>query len=276
MIEIGDKSVVVNVSGGGQSAVALARCLEWYGKERVTAVFADTNTEAPDLYDFLIAIETLFGIEIDRLNDGRNIWDVFDQHKAITLRRSGGACKASVELKQKPLRRYHEQFGSDSIVIALGLCWTEPDRQARHVERQKPFECIFPLNEQPRLSYCGILEELERLGLPKPEAYEKGYPHNNCGGGCVLAGVRQWQGLLVDYPDRFAWHEERERQWQKATGQQFTVLRDRRGGQVSPYTLTQFREDIENGRGIQGEFRSGCGCMLLGERQLQLFTLDSV
>ena len=76
MIDIGDKTVVVHLSGGGQSAVCLARCVEWYGVDRVRAVFANTNTEAPDLYDFLDAVEEKFGVKIDYLNnDGMGIWD---------------------------------------------------------------------------------------------------------------------------------------------------------------------------------------------------------
>lgn len=90
--------VSVNVSGGTASAVAWARCLEWYGVDRVKPVFADTNSEHPDLYRFLEDCEKCFGQKLERLtNDGRNIWDVFEDSGMIRIARAGGACKASVE-----------------------------------------------------------------------------------------------------------------------------------------------------------------------------------
>lgn len=270
VIDIGNKDVCVHVSGGGQSAIVLHRCLEWYGHDRVTAVFADTNTESPDLYEFLLAQEQLFGIEIERLSQGMNIWDCFDAFGVISLRGAGGACKASVELKQKPLDKYTAQWQPSEVVIATGLSWMEPERQQRLIKKILPYECIFPLNEKPRLSDCEIIDELERIGLPVPEAYKKGYPHNNCGGGCVLAGIAQWMGLLKDYPERFAWHEKREKQW-RSKGRDFTVLRDFRGdGKAKPYTLEQMRLDVESGAQPPNDFRSGCGCMLLSDGSRQI------
>ena len=266
MIDIGNKDVSVHLSGGGQSAICLARCLEWYGKERVKAVFANTNTEAPDLYDFLEAIEKRFQIEIDYLNnDGKNIWDVFEENRVITIFASNNACKASVELKQKPLRRYMKKFSPEKTAIALGMSWMEKDRQERCMKRPglSDYQLIFPLNEKPRLSDCDVQDELKRLGLPVPDAYLKGYPHNNCGGGCVLAGVRQWAGLLKDYPDRFDFHEKKEKSWREKTGKDYTILKDSREGKKTPYTLEQFRKDIEEGKEVPGDFRTGCACMTL-------------
>lgn len=268
MIDIGNKSVVVHVSGGGQSAMCLSRCIGWYGKSRVRAVFANTNTEAPDLYDFLESLENHFGIEIDCLNnEGQDIWDVFDKHGVITVRKSGGACKASVELKQKPLHEYMKKHDPAKTAIAIGMSWQEKDRQERCIKRPglSDYQLIFPLNEKPFLSDCDVLDELRSMGLDLPSIYNKGYPHNNCGGGCVLAGIHQWHGLLKDYPERFAYHEERERLWQEKNGYDFTVLRDRRGDRTKarPYTLEQFRIDIQNGRKVPGDFRTGCGCMTL-------------
>lgn len=283
VIDISDKKVSVHVSGGGQSAIALARCLEWYGPDRVSAVFADTMTEAPDLYEFLDAQEKLFGISIIRLQVGGDIWDTFDKHGVISLRNAGGACKASVELKQKPLAEYmSKNHNSETTVIAAGLSWmespemagpAESSRQSRLSKKLEPFRVIYPLNVPPRLSDCDVVEELERIGLPVPDAYRKGYPHNNCGGGCVLAGISQWIGLLRDYPERFAYHERREQEWQQKTGHGFTVLRDFRGdGVAKHYTLSQLRVDVEQGRKTPNDFRSGCSCMfdVEGYKQSQI------
>lgn len=274
-LDIGGRHITVHMSGGGQSAVCLARCLEWYGSDRVSAVFADTNTEAPDLYEFLDACERRFGIEIERLNNGgRNIWDTFDSFGVISLRNAGGACKASVELKQKPLADYMSRsWQPNEVAIATGLSWMEPERQAKLIAKLNPYRCVFPLNHKPRLSDCEIISELERLGLPVQDSYRKGYPHANCGGGCVLAGIAQWMGLLRDYPERFQWHEMRERRWRFVHGSTFTVLRDFRGdGKAKGYTLEQLRLDVAAGRKPPNDFRSGCGCMVTdGMQQTRLF-----
>ena len=275
MIDIGDKCVSVHISGGGQSAVCLARCLDWYGKHRVTCLFSNTNTEAPDLYEFLDAIERRFNIEIVRLNnDGQSIWDVFDKAGVISIRTGMSACKASLELKHKPLAKYmKEHHDPEKTVIALGLSAFEPERQEKHYSRLAPYQVIYPLNVSPKLSDCEVISELDNLDLPIPDAYRKGYTHNNCGGGCVLAGLKQWAGLLEDYPDRYSWHEERERQW-RSKGRDFTILRDRSGGTTKPYTLENLRLDLAAGRPSPGEFRSGCGCMIAdGYTQMSIFEL---
>jgi hypothetical protein len=91
-------------------------------------------------------------------------------------------------------------------------------------------------------------------------AYNLGFRHDNCNGGCVLAGQAQWAGLLDENPEHFAYCELRERAFYERTG--FSVLRDRRGGRTRSYPLFMLRADKENGRRFPDTWRSTCGCMI--------------
>src|SRR3990172_4756033 len=124
------KSVhVVNVSGGAASAVCLFRVLERYGRENVRAVFADTGWEHPDCYRFLDDVERASGVHLDRLSDGRNIWDVFHS-KQIWAQPGTVNCLASWELKRKPLAEYAASIDGD-VTVYVGFGPDEDDRMKR-------------------------------------------------------------------------------------------------------------------------------------------------
>jgi hypothetical protein len=238
------------------------RCIEWYGLDRVTLVNADTGCESSGNYALVDALESASGVKIVRLDQGRDIWDVFDEHGV--MRMQNGACKASVELKQKPLDAFSRSiFSPDEVLIAIGLSWDEPERQCRLTRRLEPYQAFYPLNVSPRLTECDIVSELDRYGLPESMAYNLGYTHDNCRGGCVLAGQAQWAGLLHDDPEHFAYCERRERVFYDRTG--FTVLKDRRGGRTTSYPLFQLRADKAAGRQFRNTWRSTCGCMSIDE-----------
>lgn len=260
--------VCVNVSGGDGSAVAWHRCLEWYGADRVIPVFADTNSEHKDLYRFLNDCEAAFGQKITRLNDGRNIWDVFDQTGMLRIARAGGACKASIELKQKPLDKHFKECGADAI--AVGIEFQEPERMTRFETKLDPVQVLFPLAETPLLGECEIHDYVRKLGIAPCVSYDEGHGHNNClAGGCILAGLNQWAGILKMNPEGFAYAEQRETVFADKTG--FTILRDQSGGQVRPYRLSDLRADVEAGKKFSDSWKSQCNCM---EPQPLLFTLD--
>lgn len=254
--------VMHNVSGGAASAYVWWFLLQCFGSDRVDPVFADTTDEDPSTYTFLDQCESVFGQKLTRLKqydkDGRpmGIWDCFEEHGVVRIMGAGGACKASVELKQKPLDAHFKN--SDSDITSVGLCpHTEPERCVRLLKK-KP--ALFPLSVLPPLQYCSMLEKLKALGLSPPEAYEVGAPHNNClAKNCILSGLGQWAAFLERYPERYREVEERSNKFFEEKG--FSVLRDRRGGTTKNYTLTQLREDVERGRTFRHGWVSNCSCM---------------
>lgn len=256
---------VVNVSGGSASAVCLFRVLERYGRENVRAVFADTRWEHPDCYRFLDDVERASGVQIDRLNDGRNIWDVFTKEQTLTMARGG--CKASWELKRLPLANYVEAI-TGNLTIHIGFGPDEDDRMTR-LELAKPdTDFDFPLTWKPQLGRCDVIDDLKRRGIQVPSMYADGYPHANCGGACILAGLKQWSGLLKDNPELYRTSEDNEQMFQQILRDrgrdEYTILKDRRGGVVQNYSLRQLREDIESGRRVADDSwrESSCSCML--------------
>ena len=258
--DINNRHVCCRVSGGAASAVSTMRCIEWYGREMVTLVYADAGCESAGNHALIDALELVSGCKIIRLNQGKDIWDVFDEHGVMRIH---SACKASVELKQKPLDAFtRSMFSPDEVVIAVGLSVAERARQTRLTGRLKPYQTIYPLNVEPQLAECEIIAALDHYGLPESMAYNLGYTHDNCKGGCVLAGQAQWAGLLDDDPEHFAYCERRERVFYDRTG--FAALRDRRGGTLKSYPLFQLRADKAAGRKFRNTWRSTCGCMFEG------------
>ena len=252
-------SVCLNVSGGNGSAESWFRCVDAFGPDRVVPVFADTNSESGDLHRFLNDCEAAIGQTLIRLNDGRDIWDVFDQFGVMRLANAGGACKASIELKQIPLAKFAEKMEAEWIAVGLG--YDEPERIAALLNKVP--NAVFPLVARPRLSACELQESLKLRGIKPAETYADGLTHNNCNGKgtCILAGLGQWAAIREMDPDGFEYAKQRERVFRERTG--FTVLRDQRNGTVRPYSLDELDEDAANGREFPDDWRSNCSCMSL-------------
>ena len=271
--------IICNVSGGNASAVCLARCLDRYG-DKVRAVFADTNTEDPDLYRFLDDVQRVFGIEVDRIdNDGKTIFDVFDKEGAIVIRKQN-LCVASRVLKRDPLNAYAETI--ENSVVAIGLDWTEPERIADRMQAWKdgsvPREFIFPLAVNPRWSECDYRTFLEDCGIPIPKLYGDGFIHNNCAGKCVLGGLSTYINLLETNPEEYAKVEAWEKPFTARTAKPdqpgWTICRDQRNGKTTPYPLWKLREDYENGRKFRKLKPASCGCVLDEPQLTQLTIFD--
>jgi hypothetical protein len=279
---------IVSVSGGAGSTLALERCIEKHGVQNTVAIFADTNTESKSLYLLLKHIQARFpDLLFVHLTDGRNIWDVFDQFGIIKT--PTGACKASLELKQKPIAEWVKTNATPkTCVMVSGLDWQEPERIARFNKRWEPFACWHPLEDDPKISSCQIQDEVTALGYPEQELYTRRYPHNNCGGGCVLAGHGQWAGLYQDDIEAYRWHQEREKQFNeshRAGKKEWAILRDQaqkvviEPGQVvtkkknTPIPLDVFETLLLENKINLRDFRSSCGCFL-GEQTNMFDLLD--
>jgi hypothetical protein len=257
---------VVNVSGGAASAVCLFRVLERYGRENVRARFADTKWEHPDCYRFLDDVERVSGVHLDRLSDGRNIWDVFFADAILTAPGFGG-CRASWVLKRMPIDAHTATFDGD-VTIYVGFGPDEDDRMKRLRCALPDRQFEFPLTWDPMLFRCDVMDDLRARGIEPPSMYGDGYPHANCAGACILAGIKQWAGLLKDNPELYRQSEENEQRFQEILRgrdrAEHTILKDRRGGVVSNYSLRQLREDIESGRRPADDSwrETSCSCML--------------
>lgn len=261
---------LVLFSGGAASYCAAKRCVERYGREKVSLVFTDTKNEDASTYTFIREATKKLGVQLYWIAEGRSVWEVFHDNRMIGNSRMDPCSRIlKRELCEKWLRR---RWNPGQIVIVYGMTWEEAHRiETTEGRGRRPYwtalgyETEFPMNEEPRWFKDRIIEEITNDGLTLPDLYRVGgFAHNNCAGGCIKAGMAHWLRLLEVFPDRFANFEAKEQSLRDLTGKNISILRDRRGGTAKPFTLSQLRsrqtemKQTEDGRFDVG----GCGCMV--------------
>jgi len=97
---------IVMYGGGVTSYETARRAIETYGKENTEIWFADTRTEDRSLYQFNEEVERLLGLEIRTFSQGKNIWDIFYEQRALGNSRMDPCSKF---LKRRPLRQALEE-----------------------------------------------------------------------------------------------------------------------------------------------------------------------
>lgn len=264
---------ISNFSGGLCSFFATVREIERNGKENVIPLFADTLYESPDLYEFNRRAEDIMGIPIIRICEGLTPWELFRREGLIANDRFP-IC--STKLKREPLNAWmeskyemdHRQQNAfaEHAVVVLGFDFTEFNRVVDFQNQHPTWTVSAPMTDEPLWDKCKMRREAERLGFKEPELYTLGFPHNNCGGGCVKAGISQFVHLYHVKPDIYAkWESEElltleDFSRRGISNGHFTILKDRRGGQVKPLSLFALRMRIESGEKFRMNDWGGCGC----------------
>jgi hypothetical protein len=247
---------IVQLSGGLCSFFAAKRTIERYGKQDVILLFADVLIESPGLYRFLDAAEDYLGIEITKTSDGRTPWQVF---KDVGFLGNSQIDPCSRILKRERCRQWiRENIFMECVTVVVGVSWDE-GREEAISERWRPYYVSFPMCDPPYLTKCDMIKEALALGLPLSEAYTDGFPHDNCGGGCVKAGQAHFAMLYKIRPAVYAEWEANEEDVRQHIGADVSILKDRRGGTTKPMTLAAFRKRIEVGDFDKQEW-GGCGC----------------
>ena len=250
---------LVNLSGGLTSFEALRRTLDAHGKENTVAYFADTNSEDPDLYRFLDDQERYFGITIERIKDGRDIWQVMKDEGYITLQ---GKAPCSNLLKRAQIEhKIGITYPQGTYTRVFGYEWSEINRMARLAAAVAPDPVWFPLSEPPYVDKCHIAAFLETIGIAVPSLYTLGFEHNNCSALCIKAGQAHWAQVYFTLPERYAYAETKEEEVRQHLGKDVSILKDRRGGHTQPMTLKAFRLRLEaNPDNYDKQEWGGCGC----------------
>lgn len=226
---------IVALSGG----LASAWCADWAFKncENVVLYFNDTGWEDADLYRFLDELASHFGAKIHRDNDGRNPEQLFNDEGALACNRMPFCSRI---LKAERLQR----FFNDGDRIVFGIGNDERHRAERLVgvyqavaaKRQAMPILVFPIIQQG-MTRRGIEDWIAGTGIAAPRLYGLGFAHNNCGGGCVRMGKRQWAHLLRTLPAVYKERERVENEFRDRTGKDVHFLKDE--------TLTSLRLRIE-------------------------------
>lgn len=253
---------VVNYSGGACSFWAAHRVIEKHGTKDVTLLFADTLIEDEDLYAFNEWTAKTLGVPITRVCHGQTPWELFRDRGCV-----GNSLHpiCSVYLKRKPLDLWRKQNCIEmDTVLYLGFEATEFNR-VESIRRELPdWKIEAPMCEPPLWDKCKIIDECSKLGFPKQKLYELGFPHNNCGGRCVRAGITHFVHLFKVLPERFLEWEKEEQDtmvdFVKRGITPWTVLKTRRGGITKNLSLKDLRIRIESGEKFSKHDWGGCGC----------------
>lgn len=250
---------VVMMSGGIGSWATAHDVVNRYGPDQVTLLFADTRVEHVDLYRFLADAATQLGVPVTTVADGRTPWEVFRDERMIGNTR---IAPCSHLLKQAPCRTWlAAHTTADDTIVYVGIDWTEQHRLASIARHWSPWTVRAPLCEPPYQDKVDLINEARAMGLEPPALYAKGFPHNNCGGACVRAGIAQWAHLLAVDPERYAIEEAQENAMRAYLAKDVAILRDRRGGTTKPLPLTALRQRIETrAASIDHDDWAGCGC----------------
>lgn len=263
---------VVMFSGGIGSWMTAKRVAEQHGTNNLTLLFADVkgNNDNPhigedeDTYRFIVDAHRNVGGELVFVEDGRDIWEVFKDDRFLGNSRLANCSKY---LKQIPCRKWLDaNCDPADTVVYVGIDWTETHRLPAIERAYLPYTAKAPLTEQPYINKEDMLRSAENEGLTPPRLYAEGFPHNNCGGGCVRAGQGQFALLLRQNPERYKVWERKEAELRDYLEADVAILRDRTKGTSVPLTLQAFRERIEVQPSMFDELDfGGCGCFVEGD-----------
>lgn len=248
-------AIVVLFSGGVASWAAARRLVDHRGPDGTVLLFTDTLTEDEDLYRFLDDAERDLGIPVTRIAEGRDIWQVFRDERFLGNSRADPCSRI---LKRELSRRWIAEH-APGAAVCIGFDWTEVHRLDRARAAWAPREVIAPMVDPPYRLRAELIADLESRGIRAPRLYGLGFEHNNCGGGCVKAGVGHFARLLRAFPSRYADWERHEGEVRADLGD-VSILRDRAGGETRPLTLAALRERIESGGQVDLWDVGGCGC----------------
>ena len=236
---------IVLFSGGLASFEAGKRVLYKIDNENVKFWFFDTLVEDPDLYRFMDDCMNYLNIDIEIHKDSRNPWQVFRDEKFIGNTRVPLCTRV---LKRRVLEKLLKvRYPKKNCILYLGYENHETNRISKSLAKwqKKGFRVDFPLQYKPILSTKQLRMKIESYGLKIPNLYNLCFKHNNCGGACVQAGLKQWSLLYKLFPERYLWNEEQEQLTRKLLNKDVSILRDRRDYKTKPLTLKKLRLRIE-------------------------------
>jgi 3'-phosphoadenosine 5'-phosphosulfate sulfotransferase (PAPS reductase)/FAD synthetase len=232
-------SVIVAISGGKASAWCAEWALKQYSKEDVILYFNDTKWEHPDLYRFLNDLSKHLNHSITFDSDGRTPEELFHNERALANNRMPFCSRI---LKAERLQKFYKD--GDTLVFGIGA-----DEQHRADRLVGVYQTIAVKSGRwPKLSFPLIREQITKqqidefiktTNIQEPSLYHLGFLHNNCSGGCVRAGKKQWKLLYEKLPEVYANRERVEREIREYLGKDISFFKDE--------TLEAFRGRIERG-----------------------------
>jgi hypothetical protein len=234
-----EKTAVVLYSGGKGSFLAAYLAKQLYAK--VVLYFNDTKTEDLDLYRFLKETVAWLDLPFVEDSDGRDVWQVFEDRKYLGNSRVD---TCSEILKRKRSHKWIEKNYPDAskVDVIIGLGAFEEHRIEKAAPHWKPYKLVCPLADG-FVDETALLQELSATsGIKEPRLYAMGFPHNNCGGFCVKAGLAQFKLLYEKLPEVYAYHEQKQEELIQKVPTVRPFLKKQVKGEQMYLTLKQYRE----------------------------------
>jgi len=244
-------------SGGLASWATAKRVAEKHGTKNLKMLFTDTLIEDADLYRFLDESAVNVGGELIKIADGRTPWEVM---KDVRLLANSRLDPCSRILKREMATNWVKENYPDpqSVVLYIGMNWDEEHRYKRSQNFWKPYFVESPLLEPPYIMKDDMIAWCNKEGVKHPRLYDMGFPHNNCGGGCVKAGAAHFKHLLKELPEVYAEWEAEEEKMRKFLEKDVTILTYTKDNQKRKITLKQLR--VQEDAQVDVFDWGGCGC----------------
>ena len=213
---------IICISGGLSSAWVANWAKQNLSENETVFYFNDTKWEHPDLYRFLKEISVKIGFTITEDSDGRTPEEIFRDKKFLGNNRTA---LCSVHLKAKRLQKY----ATTEDVVYFGIdCGPHELKRAARISMlyaRLGIKTRFPIIETgtKRREMAAWLTD---INVEMPELYQRGFEHNNCAGGCVRAGIKQWKKLYYEYPEIYAERERVEREFNERSKTHYTFLKN--------------------------------------------------
>lgn len=251
---------IVLYSGGLGSYFTTKRILEsGVKKEDIILLFTDTKVEDEDLYRFLEDTSKFLDIPITNYSDGRSIWEVFVDQRFLGNSQFDPCSRV---LKRERSREFIKQFTPEECIIYLGFDWTEMNRFEKAQKAWLPYIIKAPLCKPPYLDKENMKHTLKDDGIELPRLYKLGFQHNNCGGGCVKAGLGHFKHLYENLPEVYKQWEDNEQMMRDYLQRDITILRRTKNKVRYNITLKQLREEIETLTEEECSEIGGCSCFV--------------
>lgn len=206
---MGNKPLIVSLSGGKDSTAMLIKMLE-YGEPISEVVYCDTTVEFPQMYEHLNLLERNTGINIVHLQDNHTYEYYLSEHVRTKGKLKGakgygfsgfGSRWCTNLLKKDVFNRYvKDKYGSiNNVTICIGIAIDEPKRIKTELVAKK-------LVRYPLVEY-GITEDAA-LKICLDRGYNWGGLYNKfkrvscwC---CPLQSLSDLRILYTDFPELWA------------------------------------------------------------------------
>lgn len=257
---------VVSFSFGIGSWYTAKKVIAEHGAQNVTLLHTDTRYEDWDTYRFGEEAAYRLGADLISIADGRTPWDVYYDERILGNSRVDPCSKL---LKRKMIDGWlTKHCDPRETIIYVGIDWSEahrmygrngkPGLKARKAAEGWTYDA--PLCNGCTLTKADMLQAARRDGLEPSRAYDSGFKHDNCGGGCSKAGQAHWGLMLGERPERYDREEGKEQDFRRWIGKDVAMMTETVNGAVRPLTLKELRERIQAGEGYNRLDWGGCAC----------------